>query len=264
MLHPRCLLLVYHPQSWRKPHMVSGYSQYRFYRRANYQAKVMGEAEVEAAYAARRVFQLEAERWLAVANLGNADASLPLLRIAMCPKLSLMGYEHVTNGGFTQLINTLRPGGQSGQWLPFAEGWRFLTSSYGQWHGRLFEFRAFANGACCINYGLGQETAGGALDIKSANSVLRDTFAPTALSVVEQLRLAGPALLRISVSGLVHGNPLRLFVGPQKSMVGTLPPGDTSVSLTEETSIEELLTQRDQLARRVLNRLVAAYGIWRF
>ncbi len=53
-ISPRALLLIHHPASWNRPHMVSGYEDGRYYRRGNFRAVRMTEQEIEAAYAARR------------------------------------------------------------------------------------------------------------------------------------------------------------------------------------------------------------------
>ena len=49
-LHPKVLLLVCHPASWARPHMVEGYDQGRYYRRGNYRAVLTKELAVESAY----------------------------------------------------------------------------------------------------------------------------------------------------------------------------------------------------------------------
>lgn len=45
-LAPKSLLIVYHPESWNKPHMVEGYKHARYYRRGNFRAIIMNERQV--------------------------------------------------------------------------------------------------------------------------------------------------------------------------------------------------------------------------
>ena len=52
-LNGKSLLVMYHPASWSKPHMVAGYSHGRFYRRGSFRATIMTEKEIEMAYLSR-------------------------------------------------------------------------------------------------------------------------------------------------------------------------------------------------------------------
>ena len=42
----KSVLLIYHPGSWNKPHMVEGYKQGRYYRRGNFRSILMYEKQI--------------------------------------------------------------------------------------------------------------------------------------------------------------------------------------------------------------------------
>ena len=52
---PKSLIMVYHPESWNKPHMIDRYNHFRYYRRGNFRAVPMEERQIEAAYLFRKV-----------------------------------------------------------------------------------------------------------------------------------------------------------------------------------------------------------------
>ena len=82
-------LFVYHPASWNRPHMTL-YEDGRYYRRGNFRAVLMKEREVEALYAMRRAAASAAQEFFSKADLGPLPKDEPAIRVAICPRFSLV------------------------------------------------------------------------------------------------------------------------------------------------------------------------------
>ena len=142
------ILIVHHPASWNKPHMVEGYNERRYFRRGNYRAVRMSEVEVEAAYAARRSLRMVAEDFFRTADFGviPSDGSR-FLRIILLPVLTLIAHAKMREEKFREWLIKNRPKNRTGDWAPFIDGVRFLDSEPGTLWGSQFEVRLFHNGA---------------------------------------------------------------------------------------------------------------------
>ncbi len=62
-IKPKSLLMIYHPESWNKPHMIEGYNHARYYRRGNFRSVIMNERQVEAAYLTRKASLYHADNF---------------------------------------------------------------------------------------------------------------------------------------------------------------------------------------------------------
>jgi predicted HTH transcriptional regulator len=87
-LSVKVVYLVWHPQSWEAPHMISAYKEHRYYRRGNFRAVLMEEAEVERLYLRRQARRMLATEFLQEADFGGslpAQYTGPALQIVICP-----------------------------------------------------------------------------------------------------------------------------------------------------------------------------------
>ena len=142
------IVIIQHPASWNKPHMVEGYKERRYFRRGNYRAVRMSEVEVEAAYASRRSARIQAEEFFRLAECGEipSDGS-QFLRIIIFPVLALEAREKMREQQFQEWLIKNHPNGRAGDCVPFVDGVRFWSTGSGALQGLQFELRLFHNGA---------------------------------------------------------------------------------------------------------------------
>ncbi len=140
---PRALLMVHHPASWNRPHMVARYDQGRYYRRGNYRAVLMREREVEAAYAMRGAAVRHAQEFFDSADFGAIPAEERFLRVIVCPHFTLVRREAMRERQFREWLEANNPAGRRGDWIPFLDGVRFVSYTTGGLRGLQFEVGCF-------------------------------------------------------------------------------------------------------------------------
>jgi predicted HTH transcriptional regulator len=86
-INEKQILVVHHPASWNKPHMVEAYNTRRYFRRGNYRAVPMSEREIEAAYASRRSVQIMAEEFFRTGDLGDIPSGGPFSQGSYIPNV---------------------------------------------------------------------------------------------------------------------------------------------------------------------------------
>ena len=141
------ILVVHHPASWNKPHMVESYKERRYFRRGNYRAVRMSEVEVEAAYASRRSLRIQAEEFFRTADFGEIPETGQFLRVTIVPVLTLVARETMREREFIEWLRKNPPEGRRGDWVPFLNGVRFMSYATGAFNGLQFEVRLFHNAA---------------------------------------------------------------------------------------------------------------------
>lgn len=278
---PIKLLVVSHPESYWKPHMVEGYEDRRFYRRGNYRAVKMTEREIEAAYHAREASRRHAADFLEGASFGEEYPRE--VRVVACPVTPGLFKERMLQPAFPQWLNDNPPTGPNkeprrGEWLPFLNGWRFLGHPAGHISGKQYEIRVFHNGAVCLN--LDPSAADGYVAPSiDRNLVLLDEvarklehlFAEYSTVVFQGLNVAGPVLVRFS---LFHARGLQAFfraddywqgkaLGAYRRVDPSPPFTDgTDIVFDEETSTDELAVGTEDLITRLMTRISTAFGLW--
>jgi len=263
-IDPKLILLIYHPASWNKPHMVELDRHRRYYRRGNYRTVPMSEREVEAAYASRRSFQIAAEDFFRSADLGEVPSTGPFLRIIVFPQFSLVRRDRMREDAFRTWLRDNPPAERRGDWFPFLDGVRFLSYATGALNGRQFELRLFHNGALSFTADPTMVIGNNKLDLAEVRKIIDlYSFIP-ASKAFELLGIAGPLTVKVAIHGGVN---LEAIFGPQiwfaDPIRGPTPLHQDPTAFVEESSTDELLAERERLLARIIDRLASAFGIWR-
>lgn len=266
-LSPKSILMIYHPESWGKPHMVEGYDDARYYRRANYRAVIMTERLIEAAYFSRKVSLAHAEDFFKTGDFKAIPEEGRFLRIIICPRFTLNRKEKM---GETQFIEWLRknaPKDFNKNCSPFLNGWSVLSHHDGKISHKKAELRLFHNGAICFNMDLDstaiRENTDN-LDLGLMEDFFRENILPFANKAFEFLRISGPVSAQINLYN-VKGLNSRFPEGSsfRYGMRDPKPIEKNDISFTEEFSVEELRFNVDNVLKRLIDRLVTIFGIWR-
>ncbi|MDO8586311.1 MAG: ATP-binding protein [Armatimonadota bacterium] len=287
---PKYLLLIHHPESYWRPHMIEGYGVRRYYRRGNLQAVIMNEREVEAAYLARESARAHVRDFFRAASFGNHPGTV--LRATACPVLRGQFKEMLLHPGITNWLSNNAPFSlhlsMTGDWAPFLDGWRFLGAEKGNISGKLYEMRLFHNGAICLNLDVGSDCVfEGFLALSELREYLSDLLLRSAGRTFSALGIGGPLVLQISLFGarglgcvrdndeyqqlsaahrkIENGEPAR-FKGRFYSTLAELEKryedGDQIV-FEEESSVSDIQEQTEKVLDRLISRLGTAFGVWR-
>lgn len=262
-IEPKKLLLIYHPPSWNRPHMVQGYQEGRYYRRGNFRAVLMSEREVEAAYAARRAAMAAAREFFATGDFGEIAREGAALRVVICPCLPVVHHEAKGVAKFREWLDRNSPAARRGHWIPFLDGFRFLAYAEGPIGGRQFDFRIFRSGAASFTTGIQIALEKNHLNLGHVRTIIGKYALTFAGRAFEFLRLAGPITIQISlhnVKGLEGVYPVEGWFPTTEKHDTTLTA--EQLAFSEESSATELLGQSQVLLDRLGDRLVAAFGIW--
>jgi hypothetical protein len=266
-LHPKVLLLVCHPASWARPHMVEGYAQGRYYRRGNYRAVLMKELDVEAAYQTRQMRIIEAGRFFETARMpklpGGTD---PFARISICPATTVTRRQEFHELEFKTWVENNPPAGRRVYPVPFVDGIRYISHSIGALDGREFELRLFHNGALSFTLDCKHLTVDKYIKLDSLVDVVKDSVFQLAIKAFEFLSIQGPLLIEVR---LLKMEKFRAHIvdtdGPwyRDPNLGESPLAEADLSFIEESSTNELQESSDAVLRRLEDRLYASFGYWR-
>ncbi len=166
---------------------------------------------------------------------------------------------------FKEWLNKNPPGGRSGDWVPFLDGWCFLGYPNGNFHGKQYELRLFHNGAFCFNMDLNYALEGrNKLNLRSMEKVFSDRILPYADKAFEFLRISGPLSMQVN---LYNVKELNAFIPEKDYMfdpnIGVMPIENDTITFDEEMSVTELRFDIAKVLDRIINRLASAFGIWR-
>ncbi len=266
-IQPKRLLVVNHPASWNKPHMVEFSNERRFFRRGNYRTVRMSEREVEAAYATRRSTQIAAEDFFRTAALGMIPTEGYFLQASIYPRFTLVRREVMREDAFREWLNENPPAGRQGDWVPFLDGVRFLSYAKGALHGRQFELRLFHNGALSFTTEMNDLLFANKLNLATTEDVLKKYLLVPAAKAIELLGIAGPLTLKLSIVGAIGLEAVRKETGGPNwyadPVRGPSPLEKDPTCFVDDFSTDELLGQQEQLLSRVVDRLASAFGMWR-
>lgn len=297
-IKPKKLLLVYHPESYWKPHMVQGYRDGRYHRRTDFQVVRMSEREVEAAYRAREASRRHAADFFETGLFGPTAAVQ--IRAVACPVLPGQFKERMLQPGFREWLDANEPRGRTnarkGTWLPFLDGWRFLGLPEGSISGKQYEIRVFHIGAVCLNLDLCASSADGRVEpciesgfllLDKVGRDLRHLFVAYSSTVFEDLSLKGPVVIRFELHHALGLNATgktdefryrqeireeakkgsNFELACRRHDVPPQEPGQPytdgeTMTFDEESSAEEMLDQPDQVLGRLMTRISTAFGLW--
>lgn len=266
-ISPKVLLMVWHPESWNKPHMVEGYGYNRYYRRGNYQSVPMSEREVEVAYAARRATLDHAEHFFQ-----NEGSFRPIpdggrfFRTVICPRFPLLRTDQMGEEQFREWLVSNPPGGRVGEWMPFLHGWSFRSHPEGKFYGHQYELCLFHNGALSFTLDfehlVRHREGRHFFFIDDLREHIFDKLVfPYGLEAFKKLQLSGPLVTQVSLHN-VFTLEIALSASGRLIDFGGHPLESESIRFTEETSVTELQSEQEKVSKRLIRRLSSAFGFW--
>jgi len=271
-LAPKSLIMVYHPESWNKPHMVEKYDHFRYYRRGNFSSVPMEERQIEAAYLFRKASLAHAKDFFATGDFREIPSEGRFVQVILCPRFSLIRREEMREKEFKNWVDSNPPMDRTGYWVPFLDGWSFLGYPEGKFHGRQYEFRLFHNGGVCFTRELDEmfiaptDEKKSYLDIKRMDGLIKNYVLSYSNKAFEYLKISGPLSIQVSLynvetlRAIDSGRPKTWFCNPN---IGEQPIEKPQLKFVEETSISELRYNTDQVLERLMDRLASAFGVWR-
>jgi hypothetical protein len=159
------------------------------------------------------------------------------------------------------------PQERTGNWVPFIDGVRFISSSTGALWGSQFELRYFHNGATSLTIDLQRLLSErGALNLNDAEQVIDIYALVNTAKFDELLGVASPLVIKVEL----HGSPgLKGFL-LRRLEYNLLDPEEGPSALSqnptifrEESSTDELMGEREKVRKRLGARLFEAFGLWR-
>ncbi len=269
LLRPKQLLMIYHPESWDKPHMVQGYQHGRYYRRGNFRTIIMEQRQIEAAYATRRTAMDHMNVFLERGDFRPIPSNGQFLRIVLLSRFTLVRKQEMFERQFREWLNANSPGARRGEWVAFLEGWSFRSYPSGRFHGKEYEIRLFHNGGICLTHDLKHfvESRTGAPPFLILNQaqehIIKRLALLYALKYFEYLRISGPLTFQLSLHN-VNGLDANVITDPSfhiEAHSGTVPLERDTISFVEESSVDELQLSQDTVLKRIGDRLASAFGI---
>ncbi len=261
------LLMIYHPESWNKPHMVEGYKYARYYRRGNFRAIIMTERQVEAAYLTRKISLEHANNFFETGDFRAVPNNCPLFRAILCPRFSLNRREEMLEERFRNWLNSNHPAERPGEWIPFLDGWSFRGYPNGNFHGKQYEFRFFHNGGLCFNldldYVMMEHQEQKHLNLTMMKKVFEDTIFPYAEKAYEFLRVSGPLSIQINLYNVKKLKALIPLVNAlDEFYIGPTSLERDSIDFVEEMNISDFSSSPDKIVTRLIDRLASAFGMY--
>lgn len=265
-LNQKSLLMIYHPESWNKPHMIEGYNHARYYRRGNFRSIIMNERQVETAYLSRKASLYHADNFFKTGDFRTIPEEGRFLRVIVCPRFPLIRKEEMLEERFKNWLINNTPNKRIGDWIPFLDGWRFRGHPLGNFHGKQYEFCLFHNGAVCFNMDLDRvidsQTGYLRLDI-IGKDFFKDMAFLYANKVFEFFRISGPLSIQVSLHNVKTLNAeIPYDVWFADTDLGPTPIEKDKISFIEETSVDELKFNIDNVTKRLIRRLASVFGIW--
>lgn len=261
----KSVLLIYHPGSWNKPHMVEAYKQGRYYRRGNFRSILMNEKQVEEAYLKRKASSEFAKVFFESANFREIPKQGTFLRAVACPHFSLYRREEMAERKFKNWLDSNPPDGRRGEWIPFIDGWCFRGYPEGNFYGKQYEIRFFHNGAVCLDIDLSSEVNNDLLTLTWIEDyIFSKLFLPYSDKVLELHRIEGPISFKFHLFN-AKGLNAKFKHGSWHSdpKIGATPIETMSLSFVEESSANELRLYQSNLQKRLVDRFSSAFGLWR-
>ena len=262
-LNGKSLLMLYHPESWNKPHMIEGYKEGRYYRRGNFRAVIMNEKEIESAYLSRKISRSHADEFFKTGDFRPVPKVGSFLRLIFCPRFPLVRREMMSEERFKTGLDSNPPNRRPGDWIPFLDGWAFRGYPNGNFHGKQYEFRLFHNGGFCFNIDLAYFLRGQSeLMINQIEKCLKEWVLPYANAAFEILGINGPLSMQFNLFR-IKGLNAKIPLDSWDADIGVTPLENDSLNFIEETSTSELKFNMDNVVKRIIDRLASAFGIWR-
>jgi len=262
--------LVWTPESWAGPHMVSAYQDNRFYRRGEFRAIIMTERDVEERYRRRLELRGAAEQFIesedAWHNYWTFLEGTPTTTLMVIPHLLIPNrilFHEPTVRTWLQNLRLL------GSWLPSMHGVSVKQGSNED--QEIVEM--YRNGAVIAHHctcGKIEEESRGFRIAHGHEFYTWQQWLEVARQLYQHISYDGPVsisvvLQRAKMNDLVtfsleeHG-PFMLPYGGWSSRWSTLP--ERRIQFRIDSSAAELDLRRNKVLREAADALYRAFGMW--
>lgn len=266
----KSLLMIYHPESYCKPHMVEKYKDGHYYRRQNYRSSMMDEKEVEASYLARRVSLSHADDFFAKGDFGPIFTDGPFWRAIVCPRFMVFRKEAMMEEQFKDWLTQHHPANRNGTWRTFVDGWAFHSHPTMATKGTQYELRIFHNGAVCLSSNISLYKEFGTVSPDDQNAILdlgkiikdlTDLLIPFAGSYFERMKISGPVAIRFCLHSIRKRRGGFMGAYGNNEDAGTNVMHKDRVEFTEEFSSFQVQSNPDDIVERIDLRLRHTFAV---
>lgn len=264
----KVVYLVWHPESWDAPHMIHGYNQKRYYKRGNFRAMMMEEADVERLYIRRQSRLSLANDFFAkldAVDRLNTEQE-PLIRLVVCPAIPTENRIDFSSNDTTEWLR--KNYWHDLDWYPFVSGvrsgWqRELRQPNSGLQTLIENVTLFHNGAAAIHFDAPLDHAKDTFDGIEFLKVL-DEFLKLVGKLYRLINMVGEVsidVVLVNYIGVIYysgvyggrlGNPL---------IANSLNWLDYRI-VTRATDLFSSAEALWRLEKRVMDRLAQCFGKW--
>jgi len=264
--------LVWTPESWAGPHMVSGYNEHRFYRRGEFRAVLMTERDVEERYRRRLDIRGAAEQFAESGEAWHALASFvedrPTSTLMVVPHLLISNRISFHEPAMRTWLDG-RP--LNHYWLPTMYG---VSAQWGSSGDREF-LEIHRNGTVVAHhYTTGQphDQDEGYIIAHAAEFGVWREWLSLAGQLYERIHYDGPVTLHAVLHATKKEDELPRYFAPPVPWI--LPCGgggrsqdwatlsEERIEVRIETSAADLSLRLDRALRNAADELFCAFGRW--
>ena len=249
--------LVWSPESWIGPHMVSGYEDNRYYRRGQYRAVRMGERDVEERYRRRLASQSNSEKFLSsdqanylLNQFGRLQAKT---RMILVPNIAL---ENRVDFAHSAMRVWLDGNKVDHPWNPSMYG---VTTGYTEGIGRSTRIGIFRNAAVVLCKYTSVDDINGPPVIRYVEelSYLREVLG-LAGQLYKHINEFGPLTLQFSVT---CPESKALFLKRPSQNVALAPSG-TDLRFRINLVASDLISNPKLVLKNVGDEIFRGFGLW--
>lgn len=289
---PKKLLIIQHPESYWKPHMVEGYKESTYYKRCDLQTVKMNEREVEREYLGREAARTHARDFFKTASFGNYESMVnkskrAMLRLVACPVFGGQYRATTSHRNIGESLNLQDFSAVKGTWEPFLDGWRFLSSEPGNLNYKAYEIRLFLNKAICLSLDAAKFCEwGGYLNLDKLRQCLINPLYEV-IGIARNTRINGPVIMQAHLTRtlglkcvrdeheleafhwasdqLAEGQKEVTFDGRVCKNEGELLRryfDSGQIEFEWEASADDLKSCKEKIIKQLIPRLATAFGLW--
>jgi hypothetical protein len=268
----KVIYLIWHPESWFAPHMISGYKHGRYYKRGNFKAEPMQEYEIESKYRQRLATYTYTRDFIKTIDFGfnYKQASGCVLKLAVAPLYLIANIKYFSYEDTEKLL----PSHRRGYAISFLDGVVFKSYS------GYFTVKLFFNGALsiCVDMSeyLSLETRGNAsfklLDPDAIGELFSKTIFPFISNFYKNLKIYSPVLLNLSIENAqgillkTQQNGFRvadykIYSNPQ---VNDFIYNDTNFEFSETFSASDLFMDARKIIASLIGRIKYGFGSFKY
>jgi len=251
--------IVWTPESWFGPHMVSGYEDNRYYRRGQYRTVRMSERDVEERYQRRANLRLAAE------SFPPSDGAMQLLNryvrnvakttLIITPLLSIPNRVEFAE---SRIQDWLRDNTLWQSWIPSMYGVRTFES-HGVRDRADVEIHRNGGLVACHYTQIDDESRPGSIAYEAELTELEERIT-IAAKFYRSINYHGPLIVSFQI---LCPDGYALFLNRPNGRSIPLEPSGTDIKFQFEYPSSELISNTKSLLTSVADRLYQAFGIWK-